>query len=106
MDKHYCKKHCSTYGFINEEGIWICWQCYKEDKYVNPDGPIADKYENSIYSVEARKLLIGSHEVRIEVWLLKDKRKVLKFQQDYRWMSRANRDWDPLIERIDAGEAI
>ena len=99
-DNYLCIKHDSTSGFKDDDGDFHCWLCYKEDKFINPEGEIVNTYSNLDYM--ARMLSIGSHRTDIEVWRLTDKKRI--YSNTHENMFRASREWIKIIESIDEGQ--
>ena len=100
--EHYCRKHHSSYGYLDADGEWNCWRCYKEDKYRYPEGTIRDFY--TVNNYEARLMFIGSHNVRIEIWFIKGNVPSLVFSNVYNYLSVAGRDWSKLTRKMESGE--
>jgi len=104
-DNYRCKRHFSTYGYKDEEGNWHCWACYKENRYLNPQGEISNNYTSKGF--HARIVLHGDHGVQMEMWDIRDKTKPKLINQNpYNYLSQAMRDWYNWIELIESGEVI
>lgn len=98
-EKYYCAKHHSNDGFINSDGKWICWACYKEDLFYNPRGEIIMKKEIGKYFLRA--ISIQGHQLLLEKWKKSSNRYILSNELSYSYLSQLLNDWKRLVHNLE-----
>ena len=101
---NYCEKHKSYDGYIDSNGKWHCWSCYKDDPYLNPKGEVI--MTHTIKDIEARAVAESSHRISIEVWIHKPRSYQKVFYKSYDYLSVASREWDRLISNLECNPPI
>jgi len=86
--EYYCKNHNCSDGFTDGKGNWQCWQCYKEDMYLNPDGEIIEEAQIGIFTVRA---LAKRQQVILELWKDSNGKKIKLQSKGYDYLSQASR---------------
>jgi hypothetical protein len=97
--EYYCSKHKSSDGFIDPDGKWICWLCYKEDLFYNPRGEIVMKKEIGRYILRA--VSIQGHQLLLEKWKKTPNRYILSEELSYSYLSQLLNDWKRLVHHLE-----
>jgi hypothetical protein len=98
---YYCSIHKSSDGYIDSEGVWRCWTCYKSDEYLNPQGEIIITKGTHDGKLEARMLATRTHKISIEVWGNKNGLHNRMMCNNFDYLSSATRAWDTLITNLE-----
>uniref|UniRef100_A0A6M3XI64 Uncharacterized protein n=1 Tax=viral metagenome TaxID=1070528 RepID=A0A6M3XI64_9ZZZZ len=97
--KYLCITHKSNNGYIDSTGTWKCWKCTREDEYLYPRGKVIEKF--TIGDYEVRILSIGSHNVIVEKWNTKKKKRLVNEIHNY--LSTAIRKYQRIVDEVDRG---
>jgi len=101
--KYKCMKHKYNNGYVDNEGIWHCWKCTKENRYFYPGGSVIEKYTSNDSRIEVRIVSTGPHTVRVEVWFIDRSPQVLDWSEHHSYLSTAMRTFEGLVVEIESG---
>jgi len=99
LSEYFCNKHNSYDGFIDENGKWNCWACYKEDIYYNPRGEVLMKKQIGKYFLRA--LSLGGHNLIIEVWKFSSKKHILAYNYSFVYLNQLILEWDKQVKSLE-----
>jgi len=91
-------KHKTNHGFIDEDGNWHCWKCTKENEFFYPKGKVVANFQIPEKNLTIRIVCTGEHSLEVEVWDIKDMKRIHKRCVDY--LSSALREYERLIRRF------
>jgi len=97
----YCEKHMCSDGFIDENGRWVCWVCYKVNPFNYPRGRVIEEFKRGNITLRlvdrSTSLPNGMQEVEQYAY---NKR---TFHQAHKDLSVATRKFNSMKQNIIAG---
>jgi hypothetical protein len=94
-----CKRHNTSDGYIDANGVWKCWYCYREDQYLNPQGKLViQKKENNHHM---RMFVVAAHEIYIDSWKIDEDAHTIELNQRFNYMNQASRAWKKMVEQFE-----